>query len=911
MKELTYSSLAAARLRANKRQYGSLVLGIFLSLFLVSTLVLSIYGIYLATLASRYNRVGYMDMVVLDESIPQSQLEAMGLFDQVGHVYLSGVVTDKNLYMGSYDAQGAALMNLKPLQGRLPETAGEIALERTALDILDVEVSLGDSLELNITPIDGTRETRSFTVVGFLPERSVYFELSDHNGLYQMPALVINAQEPALATGRPVTHYLLGLRENVTLSEALESLWGRGNYYEHMKNVYGLSLSGQQMRQTQDAASADHEVRSLVQMALLLAAALLLGCGIGISNAMEGMLSRRREEIGVLRALGATRRQIRRMFGRENGLLALLLAPASIGASCGAVWLLSRLVPKNLVFGFQPWLLLPIVIFGVAVILLSGMMPLVRASRQPPMGVLRDTAMLRRSKGVKFKKQFSPARLISARFFRLQPAGQLGASVLVGLMLLCAGLFVEVLYSYGSSVTTEQEGFSISGETTVYQNDFITYYERPSISYQSLRQLQQLEGVRHLKAVRYMTITMELDWVPRYAFADGQSSNLFGALNDAQFQEALTYFSQYAAYMQASRESSRQSYLQFLDDYNIAGQAYPTCLVTMDLTAETLDMLQDCLDSGKIDPAAIHAGQEVIVVAPELWYKELPSGGSVMFFSQAAAEASPNGMGARKLAWNDSFTVGQTIPLLHLYKTQTDGPVHREDATVTVGAVAARIPDGFIPSPTNWVYIITTEQGLQNLGFRPEGLNSLKIYLDGEISQGEEQLLERRISAIIRRYESYTVTNKVASHRENLENNRRLMVLITALVALFFSVSVGMIVSSVTRKLHNQGQTVGMLRAVGADEKTILGCYSGQISIAVAGGMGIGLGGLLLYRLKSLVFFLQTGFLDSYRTAWITLAMVLSILLMGAICWLVCRFSLRKRIREMMNKSIIENIREL
>ncbi len=911
MKTPTYSSLAFARIRANKRQYGSLVLGIFLSLFLVSTLVLSIYGIYLAALESRYDRVGYTDMVVLDDSIPQSRLEDMNLFERIGHVYLSGVVTDKNLYLGSYDAQSATLMNLETLQGRLPEQAGEIALEQTALDILGVDAAIGDRLDLGITPINGTQETRSFTVVGFLPERSVYFEVSDHSGLYQMPALVVSAQEPAFAVGRVATHYLLGLREGITLAEALESFWQRENYFEHIKNVYGLSLSGQQIRQAQDATSADYEIRNLVRMALVLAVALLLGCGVGISGAMEGMLSRRLEEIGVLRALGATRRQIRRMFGRENALLALLAAPVSIGTSCAAVWLLSRLVPDKLVFGFRLWLLLPIGIFGMAVIFLSGMLPLTRSSRQPPMGVLRDTVMLRRSKGLKYKTVFSPAKLISKRQLRFQPAGQLGASLLVGLMLLCAGLFVEVLYSYGSSVATEQEGFSISGETTVYQNDFITYYERPSISYQSLQQLQQLEGVKALKTVRYMTLTMELDRVPRYAFADGQSSNLFGALNDAQFQEALTYFSQDAAYMQAGRESSRQSYLHFLDDYNIAGQAYPTCLVTMDLTAETLDMLQDCLDSGKIDPEAIHAGREVIVVAPEIWHKELPSGGSVMFFSQEAADASPNGKGARKLAWNDSFTAGQTIPLLHLYQTQAEGVVHREDATVTVGAVATRIPDNFIPSPTNWVYLITTEQGLQNLGFRAEGLNSLKVYLDGEISQAEEQLLERRISAIVRRFESYTVTNKVAAHRENLESNRRLMVLITALVILFFSVSVGMIVSSVTRKLHSQGRTVGMLRAVGADKKTILGCYSGQIRAAVAGGLGIGLGGLLLYRLRSLVHFLQTGFLDSYRTAWMTLAMVLSILLMGAACWLVCRLSLRLRVREMMNKSIIENIREL
>ena len=47
MKKLTFSAMAAARLRANKRQYLGLLLGIFLSIFLISTLVLSVYSIFL------------------------------------------------------------------------------------------------------------------------------------------------------------------------------------------------------------------------------------------------------------------------------------------------------------------------------------------------------------------------------------------------------------------------------------------------------------------------------------------------------------------------------------------------------------------------------------------------------------------------------------------------------------------------------------------------------------------------------------------------------------------------------------------------------------------------------------------------------------------------------------------------
>ena len=79
MKKLTYSSMAAARLRANKRQYISLVLGIFLSIFLISTLVLSVYGIYQAELQKRYDKVGFLDFVILDnDSITDEDLQTFG-----------------------------------------------------------------------------------------------------------------------------------------------------------------------------------------------------------------------------------------------------------------------------------------------------------------------------------------------------------------------------------------------------------------------------------------------------------------------------------------------------------------------------------------------------------------------------------------------------------------------------------------------------------------------------------------------------------------------------------------------------------------------------------------------------------------------------------------------------------------
>ena len=502
MKKLTFSSMAAARLKANKRQYMSLVLGIFMSIFLISTLVLSVYCIYQAELQKRYEKVGYLDFVILDNSIvTEEEVRSFDEFGTFGHAYISGIVTERNVYVGYYDEVGLSLMNLKPVEGRLPEAAGEIAVEVSAMDVLEVSWNVGETVELDITPVDGVSEKRSFTLVGILPERSLHLSVSDNNGLNQFPAILTSGAEPAFSVGRLGVHYLMGLADHATLVQALQAVWNKvqsskGNW-SILGEFYGLSVTGeqQQIYGLSSVIEADREMFSLITIAAVLAGSLILSCGIGISGAMEGVLMKRREEIGVLRALGATRRQIRHMFGRENLLLALIVSPLSILISMGAVWLLSFALPDSLKFAVNIWLILPIALFSVIVILISGYLPLVRASKLMPMSVIRDTAMLRRSKGVKSKKEFSAAKLISTRQIRFNPTRQIGGSLLVGLMLLCSVLLTTFIINYVDYTVQDMEAFRINAGASWGYNGHIGFVSSSSMDKRSIAQVRSLNNV--------------------------------------------------------------------------------------------------------------------------------------------------------------------------------------------------------------------------------------------------------------------------------------------------------------------------------------------------------------------------------------------------------------------------------
>ena len=197
--------------------------------------------------------------------------------------------------------------------------------------------------------------------------------------------------------------------------------------------------------------------------------------------------------------------------------------------------------------------------------------------------------------------------------------------------------------------------------------------------------------------------------------------------------------------------------------------------------------------------------------------------------------------------------------------------------------------------------ILTTEEGLKNIGLYANGMDFYRIYLNSDVDLQTEELLSNNIEAIGSRIGDIRMSNNILEHRDSM-NIRNQMVLVFAGIAFLFSaVSISMIVSSITRRMHSDGRRIGMLRAVGADTKTILKCYTGSLSFSIIGGFAL--------TTILLLFILNSGIIEGFEL-FIGIGFI-AMATLAVLSWLICWFILKLRIRNIVNKSIIDNIREL
>lgn len=618
MKRLTINRIASAGLRANRKSYIALAAGIFLSIFLVTTLCLCVDGLLARREAMVAESVGYADVVLYDKPATHDQLMQTGYFSQMTELYVTGMVQDSTVAIGYDSPEGAAMLSRRITEGRMPEHAGEIALEPSVLSKLRMEAGIGENVTLAIIPVDGTVETRTYTIVGFLAEQSeaLLDESWGHGpNRYPVASILVSAQEPAFATGRTVIHRLAVLRPGMTLARFLND-WN----WEPQDDAFieikfggantGLNNQGMAVFFPQDAIMADAELESQLLLLGILLSSLIVACCVSISSSMEATLSRKREEIAMLRAVGATRRQIRKVFGREAWLLALTLAPVAVLAGCGAACAAAALAADVLLFRLNPWVLLPVIVLSVAVMLLSSMLPLRRASAVAPLMVMRDTGLMRHVNRISTKKAFNPARLIANRQLMLHPLRPVGAALMAAVMLLVICLGAGLTF-FAADIEAPMADFTLEGDGS-YGSRFHDSFDYAILTRADLAQLAALPGVTGVQPERTLTVNILTDAPGNYLKPSQQGHLNAHLLTDTDWDRYVSLPT--SAFSERDmRDYWRREYATAREQFNVTQEMaiFPLRVLPVDPV-----VLAPYVAEGTIDMETINAGRQVIVCAP-------------------------------------------------------------------------------------------------------------------------------------------------------------------------------------------------------------------------------------------------------------------------------------------------------
>lgn len=892
MKRLTVNRVAGAGVRANLREYLGLSAGILAAIFLTCTVVLTLLAVYDGREAELERKYGRQDAFVYDAG-PETGAELLrqGLAAETGTLYYLGRSGD--CAVGYYDAGGAALANRQLWSGRMPEAPGELALELDLLDKLFPEAELGDSVSLEIQPIDGAKETRSYTLVGVVLSQGSLSDEELQTALPKrenvgLPQLFVSAAEPPFATGRALRILLLRYAKGVTLNDVTAaagglpvfriSLWGWFYFgpAEHMEDMGTLEY----------LANYD----GFGVLALLLGGSLLLFSMLGVTAALGSQLSRKREEIAMLRAVGATRRQIRRIFGRESLLLALLLSPLGVGAAVLAVYGLCTLAPDSLRFWLPPLALIPMLALSFLFVLLASFLPLLRASRTRPMSLIRDTETLRKARRFRPKALFRPARLMALRRLGLHPVRQLGICLLTGL--LCLMSFAGVLLG-GEAIRAilpkedEPDLYLYDGADTIVfamPDDLRTSIPLISLSDADLAQIRVLPGVSSLRT-QYRTVVL---------------------LTDRPEGDYLEQCAKSGIFLMSNRSGA-----------NAPGVRAAMELLELETPPFTLPVLltdeperyAPNLTAGAIDRAALDAGQEVLLCLPDYYVGKNEHGNAIAMMPQYAEEG-----------WlhisNDSFLPGQALSLCQLCAEAEDGATTRSkaeylnlyrqaercQATVKVGGLLSSLFVGVEP-----IYgyqepqLITTPAGFRAMGLRLGKLFDLDVFLEPGTDEATCAYDFGRLERIAARGGTLYVYNQIEARAESRRKGQAGLIAIAAVVGLLIWFSVRVVAGTGIRQMEAERRTIGTLRAVGMSGSVLRAGYGLQSAIQV----GVG------WLLAAVVCLLLTmRIVENTVRETLPLAF-LAQLLVALLTALLCQAAIARRSRRLLRRSVIENIREV
>lgn len=285
--------------------------------------------------------------------------------------------------VGSSWIEDEALNSYDVAEGRAPEAPGEVVIDRASAET--AELAVGDETTL-VTPAPVPVE-----VVGIAS-----FGSSDSLGATTYAGLVFDQAAELFAPARGQVSQVRVAAEDGTSQEALAASIAEALPGDADAEV----LTGAELTAEQREAIESDFLGFFETLLLVFAGVALLVAAFSIANTFAIVAAQRTRESALLRALGASRRQVLASTLAEAALLAAVASGLGLLAGVGLAAGLSSLMASftDLELGglvLDGATVATGIAVGFGVTLLASLVPAVRASRVAPLAALRDAAVER------------------------------------------------------------------------------------------------------------------------------------------------------------------------------------------------------------------------------------------------------------------------------------------------------------------------------------------------------------------------------------------------------------------------------------------------------------------------------------------------------------------------------------
>jgi len=383
LKNNMYAQLATRNLKRQSVRTVLAAIGIIIGVIAISSMGILGNSLKLSVTDS-FTDIG--DKLIISPAIGEDavtdrqvdQMRKVDGIDEIIKVSSSGELLDyrdggtkTQIYASVYDIDKDGLGSLVELEeGRLFRSGStDCVVGSTIADRM--ELSIGRKVE-----IDGSK----LRVVGILKERGIGFDISTDNGVFTSSAMYDKLYPDEEEGYDSVIVKVENINDIESVKEDIKS---RINKKDVLIDVFATNTIIQ---------SLDDIFRSISLFLMGIGSISLLVAGVSILNVMLMSTMERTKEIGIMKAVGASREDILKMFLLEALFLGILASIVGGILTIGGSYLLIALIVEDTNYLLKLSNILYIaegITFGIVTSLVGGMYPAWKASQMKPLDALR------------------------------------------------------------------------------------------------------------------------------------------------------------------------------------------------------------------------------------------------------------------------------------------------------------------------------------------------------------------------------------------------------------------------------------------------------------------------------------------------------------------------------------------